>query len=248
MMLKRRKKTQRPHETSELTVHEHLLELRSRLLLYVAAFTIASVVSYCYNAYIIKVLMLPLHQNLYYNNPIGGFQFTLQVAMFSGFVITVPYFVYQILSYIKPALSVTSKSFIYFFLAGSVVLVCLGVLTAYFLIIPATLHFLSSVSIESIHPLITVDEYFSFITWYLGGFAFLFQLPLVMSLISKHSKIDHKSYLRFQRYVIVLCFFVAAILTPTPDMVNMILFALPLLGLYYCSILFVWIGSVLQNT
>lgn len=247
----KKRKSKENHERSkkqiDQTVHVHLLELRSRLLLYLISLCMASGISYIYNQQITNLLVAPLHQQLYYNDPVGGFQFTLQVAIFLGFVTTVPILVYQILRFVEPVFPWRSRFLVAGLLGASVALVCLGVLTAYFLVVPATIRFLTSFGGSSIQPLITADAYFTFIAWYLGGFAILFQLPLVMLLLTWFTPITSASFLRFQRHVIVLCFVVAAILTPTPDVVNLLLFAVPLLVLFYSSIVVAWLVEMLRQ-
>lgn len=231
-------KKQNNQSLSELTVYDHLLELRSRILFYLICLALASGISYYFHPSIIKFLISPLPQQLYYTNPAGNLQFGVQVAVFIGFVVTVPVLVYQVLRFIEPVLPTSLVKQVDYLVLFSMLLVFTGVCVAYFLIIPATLTFLLSFNLGTgIESLITVDHYFSFITFYLGGFAVLFQLPLILYLINRFTRATWKTFLKYQRYVIVLALVASAILTPTPDLFNLALFAMPVIVLFYCSIL-----------
>lgn len=246
-----RNKTNHPEKQNNqdtLSIYDHILELRARLLWYLVFLCVASAVAYYYNSQITALLIAPLQQNLYYTNPVGGFQFTLQVAIFAGFIVTVPVLSYQIINFIRPAFHAVSYRSILLYLCVSVLLVILGVITAYLLIVPTTLRFLQSFGGDAIQPLITADAYFGFITWYLSGFAILFQLPLLMILLNQIAGVSHSVFLKYQRIVIAVSFVAAAILTPTPDVFNLMLFALPLLALYYGSICIILVMSLFKKS
>ncbi len=231
------KKKQSNSSQTEFTVLEHLLELRSRLLFYLVCLAVASGIAYYFHPSVIQFLIQPLNQQLYYTNPAGGLQFGIQIAIFVGFITTVPLLVYHTLRYIEPVLTQSSLKLLDGIVFSSMLLVFIGVCVAYFLIVPAALRFLQDYGAGSgMQALITVDQYFSFLTLYLGGFAILFQLPLVLYLITKFTSATWKTFLGFQRYVIVGALIGAAILTPTPDLFNLALFAMPIILLFYISL------------
>ncbi len=89
------------------------------------------------------------------------------------------------------------------------------------------------------HALISANEYFSFVTRYLLGFGLLFQLPLVLLVINSVQQVPTKTLLRLEKWVLLLSFIVAAILTPTPDVFNQLLMAVPLIILYQLSVVLV---------
>jgi sec-independent protein translocase protein TatC len=116
----------------------------------------------------------------------------------------------------------------------------LGMLFAYFVSLPAALKFLGGFSSGEIKSLISTNEYFSFVTGYLIGFGLLFQLPLIMVFINKIVRLDFKKLMKLERWVILVAFIIAAILTPTPDFVNQTIMAVPIILLYQISALMIW--------
>ena len=232
-----------------LTVNEHLQELRVRILSYLLVVCGASVFGYSIHTHVINLLTSPLQQKLYYTNPVGGLQFVIQVSLCIGFIITIPFLLYQGYKFIEPVISANSVRHIIAILFSSIFLVILGMAVAYIFIIPATLSFLSSFGTEQITPLISVDAYFSFISWYLGGFALLFQLPIIVVILHSFFNIQVSDFLAVQKHVIVGCFILSAVITPTPDIINLLLFALPLLALYYFSLgILVILGFIQKRT
>jgi sec-independent protein translocase protein TatC len=120
---------------------------------------------------------------------------------------------------------------------ASFLLALFGVLTAYYLVLPATLNFLANFAGVQLKALISTKDYFSFITKYLLGFAILFQLPLVMQILGRFVKLRASTLLKYWRHVIVVSFVVAAVLTPTPDPINQAIMAAPIIILYFISVL-----------
>lgn len=102
---------------------------------------------------------------------------------------------------------------------------------------PAALHFLSGFGSENIKALISTGDYFSFMSLYLIGFAVFFQLPLVMLIINTIKPLQPKKLVGYINYVILISFILAAVITPTPDVINQIIMALPPITLYLLSII-----------
>lgn len=219
----------------------HVLELRSRFFWCLLLLIIGSVAGYLLQDRLLKFLLSPLNQPLYYTSPAGGFNFTLELSIFFGFVISLPFFVFQVLRFVEPAVSSKTRFSVIFLLLSTCFLMVLGMLFAYFVSLPAALHFLSKFSSSEVKSLISTSEYFSFVTRYLLGFGLLFQLPLIMVFINKIYRLEFKKLMSFQRWVILIAFIVAAILTPTPDFLNQTIMAVPIILLYQLSVLLVWV-------
>jgi len=115
-----------------------------------------------------------------------------------------------------------------------------GVSFAYFVSLPAALYFLGEFGSAQVQSLISTDAYFSFVTRYLLGFGILFQLPLILLLVNAISPMSPRHLMWYQRYVIVLSFVLAAIITPTPDPLNQAIMAVPVILLYQVSVLGIW--------
>lgn len=232
-----------PKEKSQdnlLTISEHLEEFRKRLIISIVALFIGGALGYVYRDYILAVLIKPLNQQLYYTSPAGGFDFLVKVCVFVGFLFAIPILVYQLLKFLSPAVPthVTYKTSRV--LLASVLLAIMGACFAYFVSLPAALHFLNNFSEGPVNSLITANEYFNFVMIYVVGFAALFQMPLILLFINKITPLSPKKLMKNQRFVILGSFVIAAFLTPTPDPFNQALMAAPMIALYQSSIGVVW--------
>lgn len=219
---------------------DHISELRRRAMWCVLALVIGGVIGYRYQDQIIAWLVKPLGQQLFYTSPTGGFDFLIKICLFFGFLLAVPVIIYNIFKFISPAIPAhISYSFIKIIIV-SIILALGGVAFAYFISLPAALHFLNNFSNSQVTSLISAQEYFNFVMIYLAGFALLFQMPLVFSFINKVKPLKPSQLLKKQRIVILVSFIIAAILTPTPDPINQALMAAPMIVLYQTSIGVVW--------
>lgn len=218
------------------TVMEHLRELRRRLLICVLFVLAGSIAGYALQDTLLAIIQKPLGDVLYYTTPGGGFTFIFELSVVFGIVITVPILLYQAIKFIEPAISKLSLRFIAGIVLASYILALGGMAFAYFISLPAALHFLGEFGGDGIRSMITAEAYFSFASKYLLGFAALFQLPLLLLLINRIKPQRPRKLLGIVRYVIVGSFIVAAILTPTPDPINQALMAGPIIALYIVSV------------
>jgi len=220
---------------------EHVRELRRRLLYSVAALLIGSIVGYIIHESLFSLIRRPLHQELYYTTPTGGFNAIIKISILFGVLVGVPVFIYQICKFLSPG-------FRYRFRMGrvivlSIVLAILGILFAYYVSLPAALHFLANVDSKDLQSLITVNEYLNFVIGYIASFALLFQLPLIMLFINRIKPQRPGRLMRIQRWVILISFIVAALLTPTPDPINQAIMAMPIILLYQFSVILIWFAN-----
>ncbi|HSX45071.1 MAG TPA: twin-arginine translocase subunit TatC, partial [Candidatus Saccharimonadales bacterium] len=218
---------------------EHVRELRRRLLIAVAALILGSVAGYLIHGTLFSILTKPLHEKLYYTTPTGGFNAIVKISILFGMTVAVPVFIYEIARFISPGFIKYRRHALWLVLF-SVMLASLGVLFAYYVSLPAALHFLANVDSNDLQSIITVNEYLNFVIGYVAGFALLFQLPLLMLLINRIKPQRPGRLMRIQRYVILISFIVAAFLTPTPDPINQAIMAFPIILLYQFSIGLVW--------
>lgn len=218
----------------------HLSELRLRALIYLLTVVILSLVGFYFYTYIINILLLPLKQKLFFTSPSGGLELMIKVSLLTGLIFSLPMLVYQILRFTEPALPSRFKLRILPYLFFSLFLTLAGLGFAYFIGLPSALHFLSGFNSDQIQSLITTNEYFAFISRYLLGFAFIFQFPLILFIINSFYLVRIKSLLKFQRFVVIISLIIAAILTPTPDLINQIIMTLPLILLFYLSVLVIY--------
>lgn len=237
---KRRKQKEVSNPEKHLTVERHIEELRRRALWCIMALVIGGALGYRYQNEIIEWLVKPLGQQLFYTSPTGGFDFLIKICLFFGFLLSIPVIIYNIIRFIAPAVPQHISYSTAKILIISVLLALCGISFAYFVSLPAALHFLNNFTNDQIQSLISAQEYFNFVMIYLAGFAALFQMPLLIAFVNKVTPLKPRSLMKKQRIVILVSFIIAAVLTPTPDPMNQTLMAIPIIGLYQTSIGVVW--------
>lgn len=239
--VRRRQTEPIPKDPTTRPFIEHVEELRRRFFLCLLFVLACSGLGYALKDRLLALLIAPLGGTLYYTSPVGGFNLTLQLALFFGLVLSVPLILYQSLRFVFPAVDAATRRKLAVIPVASTLLVLLGVSFAYYFSLPSALHFLGQFSTDQVRSLISTDQYFSFVSAYLVGFAVIFQLPLVMLFVNSFSPLRVRTLLGLERWVVLVSFVLAAVLTPTPDPVNQTIMALPLILLYNVSLLGVWV-------
>lgn len=225
----------------QLTVLEHLHELWLRLISSVVVAFIGGGVAYFFRLQIINFLQRPLHEKLYYTSPMGSFQFVMQVCLLVGVILALPMLIYNVLRFIEPAFEKQfSKGLLFGVLLSSLTLAALGVAFGYYLTLPFALRFFSSVGTSTLHPLISVNEYFSFILGYLATFAIVFQLPLLLLFINHITPFKPGGLTKWRKHVYVGSFAISLIMPSSPDPLSQVSLAIPIIALYELSILLTW--------
>lgn len=223
------------------TLMDHLQELKGRFFWVAVAFIVASGLAYPRYKDIVNVLTAPMgNQELYYLTPAGGFSFIIKVCMYVGIIAILPVMIYHLYKFITPVMKQQNVKAVLMYTAMSTVLAIVGILFAYFFSLPAALHFLTNVEVGGISSMITIDAYMSFVTAYIAAGAFLFQTPLVMLIINSVSPLKPAKLMSYQRHMIVASFVAAAIISPTPDVVNQTILAAPMVLMYQVGICAVW--------
>lgn len=222
-----------------MPVIDHLAELVRRFKLWLLSFVFGSSIGYLLRSQIITILLRPINRPVYYTSPAGEVEIIFNISFLFGGLLSLPILIYHVIKYVQPASKRISEiNFLKVFTYSSI-LAFLGLAIAYFLVIPAALNFFSSFGGTQIDALITYQEYFDFISKYLVSFAILFQLPLILTFLSTLFPITRRMLIGKIKYVILFSLVLAAILTPTPDIVNQLIMTAPIILLYLISILFV---------
>jgi len=217
---------------------DHLSELRTRVFWAALVLTIGTVVGFIIHERLFAILQRPYGSELYYTSPTGSFNFIIKLAIGFGAVLATPVAVYQVLRFVDPVTKLGLKTTLKASFA-SIALAIGGASFAYFVSLPAAIHFLTNFGGDLIQPLISADEYFSFAAAYVFGFALLFQLPIVFAIINKVKPLKPSKMMKYQRHLIVGSAIVAAILTPTPDPINQMIMAVPIIILYQFTIFYI---------
>lgn len=247
-MLRKRRRAQTAKQTasaaapSELpTFLDHVYELRKRLFWVVAIIAVSAGSAYPFLDTILKVLRAPLgSQQLYYLTPVGGLSFSIKICMYVGIMVAVPFIMYHLYRFLEPLMGQRMRRSALFYVGLSSFFAIGGVLFAYFVSLPGALQFLTGLNLSNIQAMLTVDSYLSFVMTYLLGAAILFQIPLLLLIINTMTPFKPGGLGKSQRYVIVAAFIIAAVISPTPDLMNQIMFALPIIGMYELGVVLVW--------
>lgn len=228
----------------QLTFLEHIQELRRRLFWVVAVIFLASGVAYPFLDTILGILTAPLGgQQLYYLTPIGGLSFSIKICLYVGILVAVPCFMYHLYRYLEPLIGAKMRQSTLVYMGAATILAAIGVSFAYFISLPGALHFLTGMELKNIQAMLTVDSYLGFVMTYLIGAALLFQIPLLLLIINRFTPLKPSKLMKIQRYVIVASFIIAAIISPTPDIMNQLLFALPIILMYEIGVVLVWLTN-----
>lgn len=231
-------------EKHKMSFLDHLEELRSRIINSVIAVVVGFFICWAYRDEIYSALAWPitsamrdlgLPDKLVYTNPTGVFTLYVQMAFVAGLILATPYLLYQVWGFIAPGLYPRERRYAIPFIFLCSFLFLSGAAFAYFVAFPATLHFLLDFS-KQFQAMITVNEYFSLAIMIILGLAVVFELPVLILFLTLLRIVTPGFLLSNFRYALLIIFFIAAVITPTPDVPTMMLFAAPLTGLYFLGI------------
>jgi sec-independent protein translocase protein TatC len=220
-----------------LTVVEHLDELRTRILVSVAAFAVAMGLCFWQNHQLLHWLNKPLHGKQPITLGVAeGFTTTLTVVAYAALVISLPVILYQLYAYILPAFSPAETRVARPLMLMVPVLFVGGAAFGYFLVLPAAVKFLLHFNADEFNTQIRARDYYYFVTTTLLACGIVFQMPVIILAMTRLGIVDAEKLAKNRRYAILICAVVAAAL-PGVDPVSMLLEMLPLVVLYELSIL-----------
>jgi sec-independent protein translocase protein TatC len=198
--------------------------------------------AYAIEHQLIGWLLRPAHnQSFIYTSPLDGINFIFKVCIYVGVGLSSPVIIYQLLRYLEPLLKHSSARFIYWGTAVSGLLAIAGMSFGYFVGLPAALDFLlHQFHTAQIKPLLTVDEYMSFVTVYMVGAALMFQIPLIVLFIDRVHRLKPRQLWHYERWVVLGSVVLAAVMNPSPNVIAILFIALPILLTYQLSIGIVW--------
>ena len=232
-----------------MTLTEHLEELRWCLLRSVIAVLVGSTVCYFYSNAIFAFMVAPLRENLQPGQGLIGTSVTeaffseIKVAIAAGVLFACPYIFYQIWRFIAPGLSGGEKRLVLPFVACATLFFLSGAYFCYRIVLPVAFkYFVEQYDAMGVLPAIRIGEYFTFFFRMVLAFGVTFELPVFTFFLVRLGLWNYRLMISSFRYAIVGIFVLAAILTPTPDVINQSLLALPMLVLYVASIgvAYVW--------
>jgi sec-independent protein translocase protein TatC len=220
-----------------MSTKRHLRELQWRLMLVAAFFIIGATLAYTYQSTLIPLLLNPLHgEKLIYLNPAGGFSFIFLISIYAGIALSFPIFLQQIYSFLRPALPKSAQRKSSIIIVSSLLLLVAGIAFGYLVAVPNALTFLYSFADQYVNASLTADSYLNFIIAYTIGIGIVFQLPLLLLLIHTIKPFTPGGLMRSEKWVILVAFIIAAIITPTPDPINQTIIAGPVVIVYQIGV------------
>jgi len=231
------------NELGKMTILSHISELRKRLLVSVVALAVTTLASFAFSQTLAELLA----------KPIGGLSAMaaievtenvtafMKISLLSGVVLSMPVIVFEILAFVMPGLKSNERKWIWFVIPVATIFFAGGVAFAYLVMLPAALPFL--LDFMGITTVPRPNDYFSFVLNLLFWVGVCFEMPLLMLVLSRLGVVKPRALIKQWRIALIASAILAALITPTPDPVNMGLMMIPLVGLYFIGIIFAVIGQ-----
>lgn len=222
----------------EMSLVEHIEELRQRLIKSFLFFI--SITSICLTN--IKELSLLLQK------PAIGIKFlqlapgeyffsSIKISLYTGFIISSPFIIYQIILFILPGLRIKEAKFLVPILISSIVLFFIGIYFSYTILAPAALVFFIKYGSEIVQPMWSFERYFDFLLLLLFSTGLAFQIPIIQIVCGMLNIVSSDKMYTYWKHIVIISTIIGAILTPSTDPLTQMLLALAILALYFSSIL-----------
>jgi sec-independent protein translocase protein TatC len=229
------------HESGKMSFLDHLDELRKRLVRIALYVAIGFVACLYFSGRIYDFLALPITKELppgyklAYTNPTDPFIIYMKVAFIGGIFLTIPFTLFEVWKFIAPGLYRKEKKYVIPFMVVSIFLFVLGATFCYLYILPAAYKFLILLG-SSFMPVIKIDDYLDMTNMMLLGFGLVFEMPVIAGFLSMFGLVTAGFLWRKFSYALVGIVILAAILSPTGDAFNLLLWSAPMILLYLISI------------
>jgi len=233
-----------------MSFFEHLADLRTRLFHAFGAIALGAVVGVSIAKYILNFFARPmtnalrhagLNPQMIITHPVGYLDIYITIGLYFGIVLAMPYVLYQVWLFVAPGLYRHERKAVAGFVTSAFLLFLGGLAFSYYVILPYLLKFLVQFSSgDQFTPLISIDEYYPFLFKVLFGVGIVFELPVLVFLLALFNIVTPQFLWKHFRYAILIITIVAAIITPTPDAMTMLIFMAPMIILYLAGIGVAW--------
>jgi len=232
-------------ENSSMPFLDHLEELRWRLVKSLGSVLVGAVITFYFIDSLIDFLIQPTQSlatpmDLQVLKVQGMFMIKWGIALIGGFVLAIPVLTYQIWKFIAPGLYMNERRYVAPLIIFTYLSFLIGLTFAYTVIIPFSLDFFTSVGMEGIQNNFSINYYFNFITWIMIGSGLIFELPVLVFILSVFGLLTPAFMGHYRRHAIVVVLILSAFITP-PDPVSLVLMSIPLMLLYELSIGVSWL-------
>lgn len=228
----------KPDAQTEQPLRDHLQEFRKRLIICLVVVAIAALACYNYVDDIIALLSGPAGK-LYFMNPSEIFFTYMEIALYTGILFTLPVLLYEVWAFVAPALWPEERRAVLVILPTAVILFYVGLVFAYYLVIPAAVTFFMGFATQTLQPMFSLESYLSFILALTLPFGFIFELPLIVVFLAKIGLVTGDFLKGKRKILIVIAFIFAAVVSPTTDIFTQTMIAVPLIVLYEISLFIV---------
>ena len=220
----------------EMGIIDHLDELRKRIVCCLLAVLLCTAVAYLKAPEIIGLLKAPLGDiDLVFITPAEGFVTRIKAAFFGGIVFASPLIFLQTMLFIAPALYKKEKIILFSCLPFVILLFGSGIFFGFQFLMPMTLQYLLSFGEGLMVPMLSAGKYLSFVTGFTLGLGLVFELPMVLLILSRFGIVDYRLLAKNRKYIILLIAILSAVITP-PDAISQVAVALPLMLLFELSL------------
>ncbi len=214
---------------------EHLEELRRRLIYGIVAIAVFSILGYVFSGYVIDHFG-KITQGLYFFSPAEGFFSRIKIAFYIGILLGIPFLIWQLYLFVSPGLLKNERKIARLLLLLSLPFFFGGIAFSTFVVLPIGIRFLLKFGSDTMVPMINVSQLISFVFWTSIGIGIIFQLPVIVFILTKMGFINYKFLKKKRRISYVLIFAIIAFITPSVDAISLLLIALPIVFLYEFSI------------
>ena len=230
---------------------DHLEELRRRLLKSLISVLIGAVITFYFIDQIIEFLIKPTQDlthpmDLQVLKVQGMFMIKWGIALIGGFVLAIPVLTYQLWKFVAPALYMNERKYVGPLIIFTYLSFLIGMVFSYTVIIPFSLEFFTSVGVDQIENNFSINYYFNFVTWLMIGSGFIFELPVLVFILSIIGLLTPSFMVHYRRHSIVFVLILSAFITP-PDPISLVLMSVPLWFLYEISIGVSWLVNRKRN-
>lgn len=225
-------------EEQMMTTWAHIGELRKRLFKILIALAVTTIFSFMFAEKLMELLALPIGglDKLISIEVTENISVYMKVSLLAAFILAFPYILYQLMTFILPGLKTQERRWVILSIPFATAFFLAGIAFAYFVMLPTALPFL--ISFTGIKTLPRPNNYFNFVTGLLFWIGVCFETPLIIFILARVRIVSASMLAKQWRIALVFIAVLSAVITPTPDPVNMGLLMLPLTILYVSSILF----------
>lgn len=226
-----------PQLDKEMSLVDHLREFRDRLIVALVTLLVTTAISMPFAEWALTILVSPLDQVPIALNPTDTIVQYFKVAVVGGISLGMPMILYQIVAFLLPALTNREKRYLLFFLPFATILFVSGVLFAALVALPVSISWLQDFGTGFAENQYSLPYYVEFVTTMLLGLGLGFEMPLIIFFLAKLGIVTFPFLIKNTRWAFLITAVVAAIITPTPDPLTMMVVLIPLFGLYLLGVL-----------